>query len=69
MGVIPNINKSSDEAQDAFAPLTQEQSTQLVGCYLCLMDGNVEQPSVIYHYTGTTYCIDHLYPILAKAQQ
>lgn len=67
MGPVPDLNRaSSDEDTSTYgAPV---QATQLVGCYLCLMDGNVEQPSVIYHLQGTTYCMDHLYGHITQLQ-
>lgn len=62
----PDLNKSKDDATtNIYNALT---ATQLVGCIYCAMMGNVENPAVIYHHQGTTYCLDHLMGVLSTAQ-
>ena len=61
---VPNLERAThDEVPEV--QVTQEApvqaGVQLVGCYLCLMAGNAEQPEIVYYYAGTSYCMEHLY--------
>lgn len=69
---VPNLERATGDEVPASTFNAQEApvqaGTQLIGCYLCLMEGNAEQPDVIFHYAGTTYCMDHLYKHLQGEQ-
>lgn len=61
----PDLNKSKDDVETTNI-FNGPSETQLTGCVFCVMSGNLENPAVIYHYMGTTYCMDH---ILGAVQQ
>lgn len=62
----PDLNRSKDDATTNI--FNAPSDTQLIGCIYCAMMGNIENPAVIYHYAGSTYCLDHLMGAMNGAQ-